>query len=94
MAGKTRPSLRAKTLQNVDHSNLSLTDKECIHQVFKAFEELNNADVVEVVRCEKCEYLEHTSNHIPYCKRMDEYSDGDILYEVCYDDFCSYGKRK
>lgn len=45
MAGKTRPSLRAKTLQNVDHSNLSLTDKECIHQVFKAFEELNTADV-------------------------------------------------
>ena len=53
----------------------------------------NKADFVEVVRCEKCKYLEHTSNHIPYCKRMDAYSDGDILYEVCYDDFCSYGLK-
>jgi hypothetical protein len=48
MAGKTRPSLRTKTLQNVDHSNLSITDKECIHQVFERYEKLTTADVVEV----------------------------------------------
>ena len=52
MPGKTRPSLRAKTLQNVALSNLSLTDKKCIEEVFKKFEELSQADVVEVVHGE------------------------------------------
>ena len=45
MAGKTRPSLRAKTLQNVALSNLSLTDKQCIESVFEKFEALSKADV-------------------------------------------------
>lgn len=48
MAGKTRPSLMAKTLTNVALSNLSLTDKKCIEEVFKKFEVLTSADVVEV----------------------------------------------
>lgn len=34
MPGKCRPSLRAKTLDNVMRSNLSVTDKECIKAVF------------------------------------------------------------
>ena len=48
MAGKTRPSLMAKTLTNVALSNLSLTDKKCIEEVFKKFEVLTSADVVEL----------------------------------------------
>ena len=48
MAGKTRPSLMAKTLTNVALSNLSLTDKKCIEEVFKKFEVLTSADAVEV----------------------------------------------
>ena len=48
MAGKTRPSLMAKTLTNVALSNLSLTDKKCIEEVFKKFEVLTSADVEEV----------------------------------------------
>ena len=48
MAGKTRPSLMAKTLTNVALSNLSLTDKKCIEEVFKKFEVLTSADVGEV----------------------------------------------
>lgn len=48
MAGKTRPSLREKTLRNIALSNLSLTDKKCIEEVFKKFEELSQADVAEV----------------------------------------------
>lgn len=40
MSGKCRPSLRSKTLSNVMDSNLSKTDKECIFEVFKRFEEL------------------------------------------------------
>lgn len=43
MAGKARPSLRAKTLKNVSLSNLSLTDKDCIKQVFERFEEAEKA---------------------------------------------------
>ena len=34
MAGKCRPSLLPKTLENVMRSNLSKTDKECIKAVF------------------------------------------------------------
>ena len=62
--------------------------------VLKILEKEPTADVEEVVRCEKCKYLKHTRGYIPYCKRMDEYADGDNLYEVSYDDFCSYGERR
>lgn len=55
MPSKARPSLRAKTLKNVERSNLSTTDKECIKAVFERFEDTNHlkwypptADVVEV----------------------------------------------
>ena len=46
MAGKARPSLRKKTLENVMLSNLSVTDKECIKAVFE------EAD--SIVRCKEC----------------------------------------
>ena len=38
MPGKCRPTLREKTLENVKLCNLSQTDKECIAEVFKAYE--------------------------------------------------------
>lgn len=37
MPGKCRPSLRAKTLENVKRCNLSQTDKDCIQAVFERF---------------------------------------------------------
>ena len=37
MAGKCRPHLRAKTLENVKRCNLSQTDKDCIKAVFERF---------------------------------------------------------
>lgn len=40
MSGKARPSLRQKTLENVKRSNLSETDKKCIEEVFKRYEEM------------------------------------------------------
>lgn len=49
MAGKARPSLRKKTLENVMLSNLSVTDKECIKAVFE------EAD--SIVRCKDCKHL-------------------------------------
>lgn len=39
MSGKIRPSLREKTLYNVERCDLSQTDKNCIKQVFNKFEE-------------------------------------------------------
>ena len=49
MPGKCRPSLREKTLENVKHSELSQTDKDCIAEVFKRYEEDHNEwiDVLE-----------------------------------------------
>lgn len=38
MSGKARPSLFPKVLYNVKHSNLSLTDKTCIEEVFKRYQ--------------------------------------------------------
>ncbi len=35
MPGKCRPSLLAKTLENVMRANLSQTDKDCIKAVFE-----------------------------------------------------------
>ena len=39
MGGKCRPSLRAKTLENVKRCNLSETDKDCIKAVFELAEQ-------------------------------------------------------
>lgn len=39
MPGKSRPSLRAKVLYNVEHSSLNKTDKECIKVVFAMVED-------------------------------------------------------
>lgn len=39
MAGKCRPSLRRKTLEHLKWCNLSQTDKDCITEVFKRYEE-------------------------------------------------------
>ena len=47
MPGKTRPSLRQKTLLNVALSNLSVTDKKCIVEVFRMFEELMSEQKVK-----------------------------------------------
>ena len=85
MAGKTRPSLMAKTLTNVALSNLSLTDKKCIEEVFKKFEVLTSADVVEVVRCSECKRY---STEFQMCLR----SSG--LTNAKPNDFCSYGERR
>lgn len=39
MSGKCRPSLRDKTLYNVERCDLSQTDKDCIKAVFERFEQ-------------------------------------------------------
>jgi hypothetical protein len=54
MAGKARPSLRAKTLYNVERSNLSKTDKECIKAVFERFEEVKHGKWIYNVKYCSC----------------------------------------
>ena len=49
MSGKARPSLRKKTLENVRFCNLSDTDKKCIFEVFRRYEEM-----LDIVFCKEC----------------------------------------
>lgn len=79
----------AKTLTNVALSNLSLTDKKCIEEVFKKFEVLTSADVVEVVRCKGCK-LRKTND----CAMYYECDCGGQFDWENDNDFCSYGQRK
>lgn len=54
-------------------------------------EDAPTADVVEVVRCEKCKFAEMLVDIIGdphlYCKECN-------FREVDFDDYCSHGKRK
>lgn len=45
MPGKARPCLRRKVLLNVDYSNLSLTDKKCIHTIFEKYDLLQEKNI-------------------------------------------------
>lgn len=87
MSGKARPSLRTKTLLNVDYSNLSTTDKKCIHEVFERYE-----TKVDVVLCKDCIHWGGvTFGNI--CRRWSAPLAG---MKNCTqpDDFCSCGERK
>lgn len=65
--------------------------------IVKAIEEAPGEDVVEVIRCENCEYChEYTKwNEKDYlgCNRLAEFCDGQIV-EVGENDFCSHGERR
>ena len=58
MSGKCRPSLRAKTLENVKRSKLSQTDKDCIQAVFERFmpKKLNYKSEYLMHFCPNCDY--------------------------------------
>lgn len=89
MPGKCRPSLRAKTLENVMRSNLSTTDKECIKAVFDLNDVLQRREVEPVVRCKDCKH-----NNAEKALRK-----GGIWCEYWGtdpdpDDFCKRGERR
>ena len=91
MAGKLRPSLSEKTLQNVAISNLSSADKKCIQSVFEKFDEISKADVV---RCEKCKHITiHNSPTLyAYCNKMHyEFKPFETDTRT---HFCSYGESE
>ena len=98
MAGKMRPSLRPKTLENVKRSNLSQPDKKCIAAVFAEFD--------KIVRCKECKYWDtETIEKLPYSGNDGDYrpvdyaectrwSDWATCYMLRYNDFCSCGVRR
>lgn len=74
MSGKVRPSLRAKTLENVKRSDLSQTDKDCIAEVFRRFENMVPAPratrglhVGDKYYCSNCGFLVHCVNFCEMC---------------------------
>lgn len=91
MAGKTRPSLLKKTLKNVETSDLSNTDKECIKNVFEAFS--------KVVRCKDCKHRETDACPMYHEEYIDWDDDGYwetdlIIHDATKDNsFCSHGER-
>ncbi len=88
MPGKCRPSLRAKTLDNVMRSNLSTTDKECIKAVFDLNDVLQRREVEPVVRCKDCCNRNHDGIGKSWCDAWEVYLSDDE------DFFCSYGERR
>ena len=87
MAGKSRPSLRVKTLQNVATSNLSMTDKQCIQSVFEKFEAMSTADVVEVKHGKYVYSSTDGKWHCFECFAERPRNNGDIPYSDIY---CCY----
>lgn len=83
MSGKARPSLLKKTLNNVTRPlcNLSITDKNCIKEVFKRYEEqraeiekfkkLNNITLFN----EKYGFVNLFGNVLVYSKSLKDYND-------------------
>lgn len=92
MSGKARPSLRKKTLENVRFCNLSQTDKECIFEVFRRYEEMP-----ELVRCKDCKYAYinafSAQSGVVVCKFWSNSYKTELL-ATQQDDYCSYGERK
>ena len=82
MSGRIRPSARKKTLNNVMHSNLSITDKRCIEEVFEKF-----GQRVEVIRCADCICSEKTKyKSFIWCSQH--------LTTMRETDYCSHAERK
>ena len=68
MSGKCRPSLRDKTLYNVERCDLSQTDKDCIKAVFDKFEE-QQAEI---------ERLKENNRVLKYCNEANILSNAEL----------------
>ena len=76
--------------------------KTWIVKTIDSEEHFPSADVVEVVRCEKCKYfMEYNEDYVGKvekavgdCYLLKMYSCDPQFCAVKSDDFCSYGKRK
>ena len=79
MSGKCRPSLRAKTLENVKRSKLSQTDKDCIQAVFERFtpKKVVKHNGSELYHCPNCDtyFLGNGFKHCTDCGQALDWSD-------------------
>lgn len=80
MPGKARPHLRVKTLVNVEKSNLSTTDKECIKEIFKRYDKIVH-----------CKYCKHWDEIYGFCKYHGVDCYGNSRFGE--NGFCSYGEK-
>lgn len=62
--------------------------------VYKAIQNVTTADVVEVVRCEKCKYGIVAYNGIHCGNPQAPWTNDYFENLLSHDDFCSYGERK
>ena len=83
-----------REIQGFKNSMLKAEHSEATKQILAAiveyFEKVPTVDVVEVVRCKKCNYYEpHGNGKKGICRhpKLKTYIKHDI-------DFCSYGERK
>lgn len=79
MSGKTRPCLRQKTLENVKCSDLSITDKNCIAEVFKRYAEaesfLKPFKPMNLHGCRICECGHVVNEYHNYCSECGQLLD-------------------
>lgn len=81
MAGKTRPCLRKKVLDNLARSNLSRTDRDCIVNVFEKYEQLliEKEQMVQAIKCMTSDgnICEFCSNKVKCeSKKCEKYCEG------------------
>lgn len=86
MSRRIRPSARKKTLGNVLRSDLSETDKQCIQEVFKKFDERSVG-----VRCVNCEKWDKSIRFFNSCACSHWSVSKDVLRYTGPDDYCSNG---
>ena len=71
------------------------TGNKAYHKIFSLVEAVPAADVVAVVRCRECKWLEKWHKELPlydtglYCTRPNQQS-----VNLLPTDYCSYGERK
>ena len=88
MPGKTRPSLRKKVLANVSRSNLSITDKKCIGEIFEKLLQMEqDENVVKVVRCKDCKWWSKHEDSLQGLCALSKNSPTGYWY-------CANGERK
>ena len=71
-----------------EHSNLPSACLKMIDIALNIIKQIPTADVVEVVRCEKCKHKDVDAFTRTVCKR-----DFNIV-EIKDTDFCSYGEKR
>lgn len=89
-------------LEELQFNAPTMTPVMKIYNVIELVEDQPTADVVEVVRCEKCKhFMEYNEDYVGKVEK----ADGDCYIRKMYscdpqfcavksDDFCSYGERK